>query len=450
MKPIIKSWLDLDRYKLTMSQFIFFFYSGVKVKYGFTNRTKDENARKILVYLIPYINAQIALTKKLRLTFSELEHLHSQNTLIPGQGIFRTEYMNHLSNMEMCDVVASEKDGQLHIEYEGEWSFQTLWETIVLSIVAELYSRYVALMKYSENNKIPLKEFQAMIPLVLSGEDEEMLQKVVAPYEEEALKRIDAKIEIFRHHPTVKFFEFGTRRRFSASLQEKVLLKYAETFHKPQFIGTSQFLGTSNEYMGMKHGFKVGGTMAHEMFQVVTALAEPDEEKMRQASYEFLRQWHKFYGYDLSISLTDTFGSESFFKYLPQDIAEMYSYREDSATNLFHYTDMVIESYRKFKIHTNDKVIVHSNGLDPYRVVSINSYRNDEIAKAYGIGTDCSCDVGNGYKHLSIVIKAIEANDISTVKLSDNLAKAIGPIEKQNLYKKVFGYAVTESIEQVY
>ena len=54
------------------------------------------------------------------------------------------------------------------------------------------------------------------------------------------------------------------------------------------------------------------------------------------------------------------------------------------------------------------------------------------------------------YKNISIVIKATKVNGIDTVKLSDNIAKAIGTKEKIKLYKKVFGYQISTFVEQIY
>jgi nicotinate phosphoribosyltransferase len=195
---------------------------------------------------------------------------------------------------------------------------------------------------------------------------------------------------------------------------------------------------------------KVGGTYAHEMPQVITALSEPDETNMLNAQYEFMRKWNKFYGYDLSVGLTDTFGSDSFFKNCPEDIANMYSFREDSSTNIYKYTNDVLDLYKKFNINHNEKVIVHSNGLDIGKVLDINSFSQNKINKVYGIGTNIGADVGNNYKNISIVIKATKVNGIDTVKLSDNIAKAIGKKEKIKLYKKVFGYQISTFVEQIY
>lgn len=446
MKPIIKSFLDRDRYKFTMGQFISFKYPKVIVENTFFNRTKDEDVREILVYLIPYINQQFELLSKLRITFSEMAYMKST-------GIYREEYLNFLSQLNLIKLKAEkiELDGKsyLSIKYSGLWSEKSIYETDALSIVSELYSRVVASRRYVKQNSLSDEKLLITLGEALNG-DEATLDLINAPYYEEAMKRLDAKILILKNHPEIKFFDFSTRRRFSQELQERILLKLSNEFHKPQFIGISQFLGTSNEYIGFKHGIKVGGTYAHEMLQVITALSDPDETKMLNAQYEFMREWNLFYGYDLCVGLTDTFGSDSFFKNCPKDIAEMYSFREDSATDLYKYTNDVLDLYKRYNINHNEKVIVHSNGLDIAKVVDINSFSQNKLNKVYGIGTNIGSDVGNDYKHISIVIKATKANGIDTVKLSDNIAKAIGNKEKINFYKKVFGYENVNSVEQIY
>lgn len=447
-KRIIESLLDVDRYKLTMMQFIFFFFPNIRVKYRFKNRTNTPEVNKIMEHLRLFIDMELRHVQTLRFSYSELQYLSKT-------GIFKEEFLNHLSLLRLDNVTVDIVDGELFIEYEGLWSHQILWETIILSVVNELYSRVVALRKYGKDNNLSDSEFYSLFPLVLNG-DEEFLNKIVAPYEEEAMRRLEVKIQEIKHHSSVKFFEFGTRRRFSRLLQEKIIQRLNEAFHKSQFLGASQFMGTSNEYMGFKHGLKVGGTMAHEMFMGIAALNRDNDDKLINSTWDFLRQWNKFYGYDLSVALTDTFGSDWFFKNCPEDIAHMISPREDSAIDLYKYKEEVIKLYRKYNINTHEKVIVHSNGLKVPKVVAIENYQHDEINTVYGIGTDFSCDVGFDYPHISIVIKLASVyvdkmkQWVDTVKLSDNLAKAIGPKEEVEYYKGLFGYTVKESVAQEY
>ncbi len=439
MKRIIKSLLDIDRYKLTMAQFVFFFYKNAEVEYAFTNRTKNEKAQKILVQLIPAIIREINKVKDLRLSFSEMMHLKNEK-------IFKDEFLEFLSTMQLPPVDVHEENGALAIKIKGPWATAMFWETIILSIIAELYAYATAAHKYFPDK---------IIEQIIDSEqfryfDDEFIKTITAPYYKEAMKRLDIKIEDFLRHPTISFFEFGTRRRYSAKLQEMILKRLSEAFHKPQFLGQSQFLGTSNEHLAMKLGLKAGGTMAHEMFMVIAGLNNDSDDKIINSQYDFLREWNAFYGYDLSVALTDTFGSDYFFKNCPSDIAQMYSFREDSAINLFAYTEAVLDLYRKHNVNHNEKVIIHSNGLDKNKIIGMDSYSQGKIKKAYGYGTDCSCDVGNDFEHLSMVIKAVKANGIDLVKLSDNLAKSIGEEKQKERYKRIFGYTNVETEVQVY
>ena len=441
-KNIITSLLDVDRYKVTMSQFAYFYYRNVIVKYAFTNRTKNPEANKILIHLIPYILLELEKVRSMRFNFNELLHLQSKS-------IFKQKYLNALSTATLPEVkiFVNEGEGQLHIETEGEWYIAMFWETIILSVVSELYSRYVAFHKHYENWGSFKPE---LLHDTLSGLNNGGIEMIFAPYYEESLKRLDKKIESFKHHSSVKFFEFGTRRRFDTQNQRAVISKLAKAFHKPQFYGTSQFLGTSNELIAMENGWNAGGTIAHECFMVVAGLNASSTETLTASQWDLLRLWNQFYGYDLSIALTDTFGSDWFFQNCPEDIAQMYSFREDSSLNLYKYTEDVIALYQKYGIDHHDKVIVHSNGLDVNKVITQDSYSQGKIQKVYGIGTDLSCDVGNDYPHLSMVVKAVEANGNHLVKLSDNLAKAIGNKETIEKYKIAFGYVNEKSEAQIY
>lgn len=442
-KRIINSLLDVDRYKFTMSQFAFFKYRGVSVGYEFTNRTRTPEINAILVRLIPYITREVMHVKNLRFKFSEL-------TYLKGQSIFRDEYLDFLSETSLNGVLIQEENGLLSIEVtEGEWAEQMFWETILLSIVAELYGRYCACQKYYKINNISDGETITLLENCLNGSIED-LEKVNKSYYDEAYRLLDEKIKTLKHHPEIKFFDFSTRRRFSGELQEGIILKLRDAFNKPQFYGGSQFVGTSNEYLAMKHGIKAGGTHAHETNSVIAGINSSSKEQLINSQYKFLREWNEFYGYDLSVALTDTFGSDYFFEHCPEDIARMYSFREDSATDLYDYTEKVMKLYRKYNIDINDKVIVHSNGLDVPKVIEIDSFSKGKIHKIYGIGSNIGADVGNEFKNLSIVIKAVKANGHHLVKLSDNLAKAIGDPATIEKYKEAFDYTVSVSVEQQY
>jgi nicotinic acid phosphoribosyltransferase len=213
----------------------FLFYKYTEVEYSFTNRSKDEEVREILVSIIPYVNQQFDLLSKLRITYSELAYMKET-------GIYFEDYLNFLSQINLKKIFAHEiivdNKPQFQLTYSGLWSETIMFETYCLSIIAELYSRVVACKKYSINNKLSKEEFSNLFVLAMSG-DEDILQKINTPYYQEAMKRLDDKILILKNHPEIKFFDFSTRRRFSQELQENILLKLSSEFHRPQYSGFS-------------------------------------------------------------------------------------------------------------------------------------------------------------------------------------------------------------------
>lgn len=442
MIRIIESLLDVDHYKITMSQFAFFKHREAIVKFGYLNRTSTKEIDQVLVSLIPWIKQEINHVLTLRFSFSELLHLQKK-------GIFQQEYLDALTYFKFPEPKISVNEGRLNIECEGKWYIVTYWETIILTIIAELYARHISFKKYCKENQVNTNDISTLYAKLMNGE-EDVVSAVVAPFEEEAMKRLEEKIKSFKRIISARFFEFGTRRRYSRRLQEKVVLRLQDAFHKTQLGGLSQFSGTSNEYLAMNHNIDSGGTMAHETFSIIAGLSNDSDESIANSQYEFLREWNKFYGDKLSVALTDTFGSEYFFDNCPEDIAKSYSFREDSSTNLFEYTSMVLDLYRKFNIDSSEKIIVHSNGLDINKINEIHRYEIERINKIYGIGTYLSCDVGFSFPHISSVMKAVMVNGIHLVKLSDNLAKAIGEKEQQERYKRIFAYTNQKSVAQVY
>jgi len=63
------------------------------------------------------------------------------------------------------------------------------------------------------------------------------------------------------------------------------------------------------------------------------------------------------------------------------------------------------------------------------------------IKSTFGWGTNLTNDLG--LRTLSLVVKAIRANGRGLVKLSDNLAKAIGESQEVERYKRICGYTNT-------
>jgi nicotinate phosphoribosyltransferase len=395
----------VDFYKFTMGNFIYRFYRDVIVAFGMKNRTSG-------VRLADFINeqelrAELDHIRTLRFTQSEIYYLRGMD--VYGKNMFSEEYLEYLKTVQLPPYDLKVVDGQFDLKFTGPWAAVSLWETIALCIVNELY--YRALLR-------DLSRFDR--------------QAIYA----NGTRRLHDKIEILKQHLRITFIEFGTRRRFGRVWQSDATCAMAEE------LPPSQFRGTSNTYLAFKYGLTPGGTNAHELQMVVAALANSDAELLASTGI-VLDQWFNMYGPGLSIALPDTFGSEFFFKVFGEERARKWKgTREDSADPLTAGEER-IQYYRNFGIDPMTKLWLPSDGLDLGKILKIDELYGDRIIISYGWGTTLTNDLG--LPTLSLVAKAIAANGRGTVKLSDNLQKAMGPADQVERYKRVFGYTNARS-----
>ena len=102
----------------------------------------------------------------------------------------------------------------------------------------------------------------------------------------------------------------------------------------------------------------------------------------------------------------------------------------------------------RHNVFSKEKLIVFSDGLTIETILKLEKAFKNKFITTYGWGTNLTNDLG--FKPLSIVVKAIEADGRPLVKLSDNLAKAIGNDKVLAKYKKVFIYDSTYSKPTLY
>jgi nicotinate phosphoribosyltransferase len=397
---IINSLLDTDYYKFTMGQYAWKYFPRVMVKYAFKNRTKD-------VKLGNFIN-RVALLKQLdyvrglRLTMEELNYLKSLK-------IFSIDYLAFLSRLRLPPVYINCDNGELSIETEGLWAEALFWETFILSIVNELYYQH-----FSHNPAGGMGEFQS---------------------------RLDEKISRIVEEP-FKFVEFGTRRRYSYKIQDKVIDTLCS------MVPNDYFLGTSNVYFAMSYGIPPIGTMAHELPMVLAGLSYYDIDVLKNSHDKMLTMWEYLYGKPLTIALTDTFGSDFFFRTFTEEQARFWKGLRQDSGNPFEFGKKVIKFYEEKGINPKEKIVIFSDGLDINVIQKLEKEFKGKFITMYGWGTNLTNDLG--YKPLSIVVKAVEADGNPLVKLSDNLSKANGNEETIEKYKQIFVYNNTVKIPTYY
>ena len=226
------------------------------------------------------------------------------------------------------------------------------------------------------------------------------------------------------------FSEFGTRRRFSYEVQDRVV-RYLKNFSKT-------CVGTSNVHFAMKYDMKPIGTHPHEWFMFHGA-----QYGYKNANYMALENWVDTYDGDLGIALSDTYTSDVFFRNFSLKLAKLFDgVRQDSGDE-YKFTDKTINFYKSKGIDYHSKTIVFSNALDFPKALEILKYCKEKGIKcSFGIGTNLTCDVyapdGTKYDAENIVMKMSRCRMNPNqkwylcIKISDDLGKHMGDNQEFN------------------
>ena len=214
---MIYSILDTDLYKISMQKAVCKLFPRSVVSYRFINRGKTEfppgfgEELQRLVDDTPYLG----------LTGSEYDFLREKCPYLDQA------YLDFLRGYRFnpAEVAIHQFNGGLHVEITGLWYRTILWEVPLMAMISELYFKMTKAICISPLNQeeINRTKFQGM------------------------------------KNMGVRFMEFGTRRRFSYDVQDRVVKDAGD------FRGTC--VGTSNPHLAMKHGWVPMGTQAHEWFQ---------------------------------------------------------------------------------------------------------------------------------------------------------------------------------------
>ena len=437
LDPVTRSLLDTDFYKLLMLQFIWKHFSDVRVTFTLVNRSTTVSLAERIN--IDELQMQLDHVRGLRFHKSELIWL-AGNTFYGKRGIFEPDFLEWLErDFQLPEYELSIRDGEFSLSFHGLWIEATLWEVYALSILSELKTRA---------NLREMSEFSLDILYA------------------RAKAKLWEKIERLRGVPGLKIADFGTRRRHSFLWQEYAVKAMQAT------LGAS-FIGSSNTYLAYKHDLEAIGTNAHELPMALAALAQTDAE-LKTAQYRMLDFWRQTYQGELLIMLPDTFGTTQFLNGAPEWVTDWTGQRMDSK-DPYVAGDEYIEWLRKRGRDPVKKLIIASDGLDAGDILGLHAYFSGEIlgdwspqdfydAKDFldpqkwspkrrirfsaGWGTlltndfrNCDPNGSGGFDPISLVCKLTDANGRPAVKLSDNYAKAMGPPEEIERYRRVFGTA---------
>lgn len=251
------------------------------------------------------------------------------------------------------------------------------------------------------------------------------------------------------------FSEFGTRRRRSYHTQELVLrglLRAQETYTQQGGKGGA-LSGTSNVHFAHRFNLAPIGTVAHEWMMGIAALTGT----YKSANETALREWVSCFGKNLSIALTDTFGTPQFLQCFqkpcallspPQTYAEVFAGVRQDSGDPTEFVKLMRRFYDSVGIKEK-KTIVFSDSLDVEKCLE---YKETAEARgfttSFGVGTFLTNDFvhknpklkGKKSIPLNIVIKIASANGKPAIKISDNIAKNTGDMEEVKRVKVELGY----------
>lgn len=388
---IIRSVLDTDLYKFTTSYAYSKLYPRAYGQFRFIDRSRVAYPEGFGAAL----RAEVQAMSRLALSRDEAAFLRQELPYLPPT------YIDFLQGFRFDPeevTIEQDAEGYISITAEGLLYRVTLWEVPLLALVSELYFRMtgaVADMAYAE---------AAIIDKARRLREE-----------------------------GITFSMFGMRRRFSYEVEYRMTELLRE--HAGEWM-----YGTSNVHIAHQLGLKVSGTHPHEWIQFHGAMYG-----YKMANYMAMEDWINVYDGDLGTVLTDTYTTDVFMRNFSKKHAMLFtSLRHDSGDPLV-FTDKVIARYHELRVDPKIKYIIFSDGLNVDRAIEIANYCRGRIGASFGIGTNFSCDVGNGIKSRNIVMKLWQCKMTERdrwhpcVKLSDVDGKHTGEESEIRLAQETLG-----------
>ncbi|HAZ98058.1 nicotinate phosphoribosyltransferase [Halomonas sp. CnH100-B] len=385
---MLTSLLDNDFYKITMQNAVIKRFPYAHARYAFINRGEHAFPEGFGEAL----RGEVDRMATLRLSDEEKRYLQTTCPYLDPT------YLDFLAGFryDPSEVTIEQQGSELSVVMEGPWYRTILWEVPLMALISELWYQ--------------------LRGVSVSEDDEALIEQ-----------RTREKIELYRQHG-LKIAEFGTRRRFSFAVHDRVVKAL-------RHYGGEAFSGTSNVLLAMRHGVKPIGTHAHEWFMFHGA-----RFGFKMANSLALEHWVDVYRGDLGIALTDTFTTRAFFESFDKKFAKLFDGVRHDSGDPIEFADATIAHYQRLGINPLSKTIIFSDALTPEKVERIRAFCQGRIGMAFGIGTNFTNDIG--VAPMNMVIKMVEARPegqgwLPVVKLSDVPTKNTGDPEMIALAKRI-------------
>jgi len=378
---MIKSLLDTDFYKLTMMQAVLHHYPSAIVRYEFKWRNWDKMNLNIELN-----DFRRRLIKDGLSSFCELSFKDEELDYLSAIPFFKPDFIDYLAlYTPNCKYIQPHiHAGELRIRIEGPWVQTILFETPVLAMISELYTRHNNIMEFS---------WQKDARRVLAN-------------------KIDFLKNALHRDNNFKFVDFGTRRRAALLWHKEVLTTLQDSL-------PNNFIGTSNVMFAMQLGLKPIGTMAHEWLQAHQQLGV----RLVDSQAAAMQTWANEYRGELGIALSDVVGFDNFLKDFDRYFALLFDGCRHDSGDPEWWCEKLINHYKALRIDPKSKAAVFSDGLTMPIAVDLYKRFNSQINTSFGIGTHLTNDCG--FTAPQIVIKLVDCNGKPTAKISDSKGKGM-------------------------
>lgn len=370
---LVQNLLDTDLYKLSMMQAVLHNYPNVEVEWEFRCR----NGEDLRPYLTE-IRHQLERLGELALADDEMAFLESISFMKPDFLRFLRLFRFNLRYIE-----TGVEDDQLFIRLRGPWLHVILFEVPLLATVSEVRNRFL-----HPNVKVS-----------------------------QAIDHLHSKFDWLRSNASdeelagLQLADFGTRRRFSYTVQEAVVKTLKQDF-------PGRFVGTSNMHLARILDLKPLGTMAHEWVMAHQQLGP----RLIDSQIAALDCWVREYRGLLGIALTDTITMDAFLRDFDLYFAKLFDGLRHDSGDPIAWAEKAITHYRRLGIDPLTKTLVFSDSLDLKKMLAIYRALHARINVSFGIGTSLTCDIP-GVKPMSVVVKMTSCNGQPVAKISDEAAK---------------------------
>ncbi|TPX52977.1 nicotinate phosphoribosyltransferase [Synchytrium endobioticum] len=405
---MITSILDNDLYKFAMQNAVKQLYPDVVVVYKFKNRNLKQAYTQEAVQVL---QARLNSLSELALTAGEEAWLREQVPSFPDDYFaylrsFRFKPKEHLS-------IELSAEGLLSVDAKGLWIETILYEVPFLSLVSEVYFDVI---------------------------DKDWLMKSQNDLAKHKISRLIQNKITFSDFGTRRRRNFETQRIFTEALRDAVDL----------FGSECGVQGTSNVYLAYLYELKPIGTMAHEWIMGASALFSKDD--IVHTNQAALRTWRKVYPTHFGIALSDTYGTDVFFKDFDQELTQDYDGVRQDSGDPKKFVDAWVQHCQNVGVDVGTKVVVFSDSLSVDLCSDLQEYcRKRGVVARYGIGTHFTNDFKKASNPsekspaLNIVMKLDTVNGSRVVKLSDDKNKYTGDMEAVKKVLKALGKSSTIS-----